>query len=53
MQAVVELTPAAFMLSSLLPVITMVLAQIRRVFLGDFFGGYAGSGRTYFCGFYG
>jgi hypothetical protein len=53
MPAVVELTTAAFMVSSLLPVIAMVLAQSRRVFLGDFFGGYAGSGRTYFCGFYG
>jgi hypothetical protein len=31
----------------------MVLAQRRGVFLKDFFGGYAGNGRTYFCGFYG
>jgi hypothetical protein len=44
---------SAFMLSSLLPVMAMVLAQRRGVFLKDFFGGYAGNGRTYFCGFYG
>jgi hypothetical protein len=47
MPAVVELTPAAFMLSSILPVIAMVLAQKRRYFLGIFFGGSAGRGRTY------
>jgi hypothetical protein len=39
MPAVVELTTAAFMVSSLLPVIAMVLAQSRgyfyRIFLAD------------------